>query len=175
LSDLAANNVAKSGRSAFTLVELCVSLALITLIATIAIPIFFGRAKITLDNAAELLASDIRSGQNQAAFLERPVRLHFISDGEGYWIDDAISAISDSVPLIANRRYSVNAVFEDVRVKSVTYAEGDQLSFGPRGIASTSTRITLSLGEETRVVTVAAPSGGLTIEGTTRDWTDNGY
>ena len=175
MSDLTAISTAKSGRSAFTLVELCVSLALITLIASIAIPTFFGRADVTLDNAAELLASDLRSGQNRAAFLERAVRIHFIDEGDGYWIDDAMSATSTTVPLIANRRYSENAVFEDVQIQSVTFEKGERLNFGVRGIASTSTRITLALGDETRVVTVEAPSGRLTIEGTTRGWTDDGY
>ena len=154
---------------------LCISLALITLLASIAIPSFFGRADVTLDNAAELLASDIRSGQNRAAFLKRQVSLHFYDAGDGYWIDDEVSIKNAEAPLIANRIYSENAVFEDVRISDVARTEAGPIQFGTNGTATNSARITLSLGEATRTLTISAPIGRLTIEGTTRAWVDDGY
>ena len=163
------------GLFGFTLVELSISLALIAVIATLAIPSFFGRSEITLENAAELLAMDIRSAQNRAAFLNRDVHIHFMEEGAGYWVDDAMNEESALVEHSTRRDYSENAVFEGVRVSGVILKEGTLLSFGSRGVASTTARITLSFDGESRVVTVQGVNGHLAIEGSTRGWVDSDY
>ena len=150
-------------------------MALITLVATVAIPAFFERSEITLENAAELLASDLRAAQNRAAFLNREVHVHFLDGGRGYWIDDAMNEHSTLITPSARRHYSENAVFEGVLVGNVVLGKGQLLSFLSRGLASTGARITLTFGGDSRVVTVEPITGQLAIEGTTRDWVDADY
>ena len=166
---------ATSGIFGFSLVALCVSLALIALVATLAIPAFFERSEITLENAAELLASDIRSAQNRAAFLNRDVHVHFMDGGQGYWVDDAMNEDSKLILPVTRRNYSENAVFQGVLVENVALNKGQLLSFGSRGVSSTGARITISFGEDTRVVTVKPINGRLAIEGSTRGWVDVDY
>jgi len=159
----------------FSLVALCVSLALIALVATLAIPAFFERSEITLENAAELLASDIRTAQNRAAFLNREVHVHFMDEGQGYWVDDAMNENSDLIQPSTLRNYSENAVFQGVIVENVALGTGELLSFGTRGVASAGARITLTFEGDTRVVTVKPVNGHLAIEGSTRGWVDADY
>ena len=159
----------------FTLVELCISVALIGVIATLAIPTFFGRSEITLERAAELFASDLRLAQNRAAFLNREVEVHFLREGAGYWIGDALNAESTTIEPSAWRDYSSNAVFEGVTISDVQLENGTLFSYKRQGVVSTAARITLNFDNDTRVITVAAINGRLTIEGTTSGWVDLGY
>ncbi len=162
-------------RTGFTLVELCISMALIAIIATLAIPSFFGRSEITLENAAELFASDLRSAQNRAAFLDREVEVHFMEDGVGYWIGDTINADSQSIEPSAWRNYSSNAVFQGVTITDFQLESGTRLSYGKRGMPTTAARITLSFKSDSRTITVAALNGKLAIEGSLTGWVDRGY
>src|SRR5690606_25726658 len=71
-------------RRGFTVLELAVALALITLVAVLAIPAFYGRPEVTLDRAALLLARDLRIAQNEAVRWSGDVHFDFLAEGQGY-------------------------------------------------------------------------------------------
>ena len=75
-------------RSGFTILELLIALAVIVVVATIAIPAWFGRVDVTLNNAIKLLAQDLRDAQDRAAYGRREVVVDFSDDGDGYVVQD---------------------------------------------------------------------------------------
>ena len=58
----------KSPKKGFTILELMIWLVLVSIVASFAIPAFFDRAEVTLDNACTLLLEDLRGTQNRAAY-----------------------------------------------------------------------------------------------------------
>jgi Tfp pilus assembly protein FimT len=162
-------------RGGFSLVGLALTLALVTIAAAIAIPAFFERSEVSLENAAVLLAKDLRSAQNRAAYLACEVRVNFREDGDGYWVEDLPTKSGRIGSRPVSRIYSDDAVFEGVQIESVELERGETLLYRPRGIASTAARITLSFRGDRRVVTVADDTGRLAIEGSIGDWVDRGF
>ena len=72
-------------RRGFTIPELMIAVVAIAVVAGIAIPMHFGRSEVTLENAAILLARDLRAAQNNAAYMGRTMTISF--DEEGAWMD----------------------------------------------------------------------------------------
>lgn len=166
---------ARRSRGGFSLTDLVVAMVLIAVIATLAVPAFFNRSEVTLENAAVLFARDLRAAQNRAAYLARDVRVGFLENGDGYWIDDT-KRDDGAVPVpYLTRSYSENAVFEGVTITDVALGDGADLVYTERGIARTGARITLSYDGDLRIVIVDAETGSLSILGTTSGYLDNGY
>ena len=59
-------------------------MAVISLVAGMAVPLYFERGEVTLENAAIQMAHDLRSAQNRAAFLGRSTSVEFLPEGAGY-------------------------------------------------------------------------------------------
>ena len=163
-----------SSRAGFSLTDLVVAMALIAVIATIAVPAFFNRSEVTLENAAILLARDLRTAQNRAAYIASDVYVGFDEGGDGYWISDAEDAPEGGTPYLI-RSYSENAVFEGVVISDVALGEGPYLVYGARGIARTGARITLRYQRDVRVVIVESETGRLLLAGSTSGFEDNGF
>ena len=167
---------APKGSRAFTLLELLIALAVIAVVACLAIPAFFERSEITLDNASRLLAEDLRAAQNRAAYYAEEVRMVFRADGDGYAVYGA-----DGEPLTSPsgngdfvRRYSRDGVFEGVRIQSVD-APKRTMRYDDRGRPTTGCQVIVSYGSDARRVEVDASSGLISVPGLARPWVDTGY
>lgn len=145
----------------FTIVELVGVLALVTLVSTVAIRAWFARSDVTLLNAAELLASDLRTMQTRATIRRSPVEVVFQSDGAGYHSRD-LGQGDDQRDL---RLYPIDAVFEDVRIGTIRIDRGGTLVFDAIGRPSSNAAITLVSGGHARTVLVDASTVRITVEG----------
>lgn len=167
----------RARRGGFTILELLVALALIVLVTSLAIPAYFGRSEVTLENASVQLARDLRSAQNRAAYLGKTTYVEFREDGDGYRVVDASGA--DGVPpseLHARaRRYSSDGVFEGVAIVAVEIDDGMRaLRYAASGQALCGGTIQLAFEGDVRVLHVEPVTGRMTLEGSTSDWFDDG-
>lgn len=146
-------------RGAFTILELCLTLLLVTIVATVSIWAWFSRAEITLVKAAQLLVEDLRLAQAQAAMMRQPVEVVFHADSGGYHI---VARESDGVlPTAANpRAYSVDAVFEGVEILT-RRMPANRLVFDERGRIGQDVSIMLVYRGESR--TVVAQADGMVV------------
>ncbi|MCY2959225.1 MAG: GspH/FimT family pseudopilin [Planctomycetota bacterium] len=155
---------ARSGAGGFTIVEFVGVLVLMTAVSTIAIRAWFGRSEVTLQNAAELLANDLRQMQTHATLRRSPLEVVFDADGCGYHARDLGRAGGvDSV-----RRYTIDAVFEDVRIRSVQVQRGEKLVFDAIGRPASDASITLVHRGVARTVLVDAQALFIAVENSHR-------
>jgi len=166
----------KGGCAAFSLLELVIALTLITIASAIAIPAFYSQPGITLDNAAILLARDLRYAQNSAVLIGEETHLVVDGDGDGYEVQRASGRpLCNPVgggPLI--RRYSGDAIFEGVRLPNVESDNGRTLRFSRRGFCLQRGQIELRYGDCVRILTVMQGSGRIAIDGLLTPWSDDG-
>ncbi|QDV09062.1 hypothetical protein Poly30_46190 [Planctomycetes bacterium Poly30] len=177
LGDRQAQGRSRTAKQAgFTIVELLIVLALLSLAASVGIPAYFGRPSVTLDNAAKLLAKDLREVQNRAALYEEILMIRFPEDGSGYVATDAAgdSLISPYGAGEFRRNYPGDAVFRGVRVKSVSAGGDRAISFSPEGRPSEPAEIVLEFRGEERAVLIRERSGLLSIDGLDEPWIDLG-
>ena len=108
-------------------------LAILSIVATLAIPAHFGRADVTLRNAAELLVRDVGIAQRLAVGSGKPVELHLASDG--YFVTSTLGEIlvhpRTGTPF--RRDYDRDAVFRGVRVFRIGSIEDRVLRLSPTG------------------------------------------
>lgn len=156
-----------SGRSgstqvrAFTILELLLVLAVVTFTAAISIWAYFSRPEVTLDNAANLLARDMRIAQNRALLLRHPVYLVFYKEGDGYRVVDDLNEttfVRQGFERI-ERRFSRDAIFEGVRILHDGLASNDCIAFPSDGSQMPSGRLMLSYGNETRTLEIEGGTG----------------
>lgn len=167
---------ADRSKRGFTLLELIVVLGLIALVAALAIPAYYSRPAVTLDNAAKLLARDLRAAQNRAASQSKTVEFRFLPEGDGY------EAVDASGRHLADpggggdfvRRYSRDAVFEGVRLACLDLDEDRSVRFDDRGFAERGGRFLLTYRGEERLVEVRQGSGFLNVIGLDETWHDSG-
>ncbi|MEM6674770.1 MAG: GspH/FimT family protein [Planctomycetota bacterium] len=165
-----------AARAGFTILELLVLLAILSIVASIGIPAYFARPEVTLDSAAKLLARDLREVQNRAALYEEPLQLRFLDDGAGY---EALDARGESLispygkgPFL--RCYDADAVFRGVEITTVRAGHGGRIRFDERGRPETSARVIVSFADESRTVFLRAGSGLIAIDGLEEPWVDLG-
>jgi len=150
------------------------SLALVALLAGVVIPTFFGRHEVTLDNAAILLARDLRSVQNRAAHLGQPATLRF--DAHGWCAYDVLGrpltrfASSERI----ERRLDADAVFEGVTLERIEFGPEAELRFDASGHPDRGGALEVVYRGERRRLSLVAADGRVTLEGLERDWTDTG-
>ncbi len=161
-------------RRGFTILELLIILALLTITASVGIPAYFARPAVTLDSAARLLAADLHEVQNRAALYQQPLSVRFSETGSGYTgvtaSGDPLRSPYDDGPFA--RTYDADAVFEGVRVREVRSAEGTRITFSPKGLAATTASIVLGFENETRTVRIKKGSGLVEIDGLDDEWFD---
>lgn len=151
-------------------------LVLLSMTASIGIPAYFARPSITLDNAAKLLAKDLREVQNRAARYEEQLEIRFAEDGSGYAATDRMGE-----PLISpygvgdfRRQYPIDAIFRGVKIKEV-HAGGDRaISFSAEGRPMESGKVVIEFRGKSRTVMIRARSGLLAIDGLDEPWIDMG-
>ena len=88
-----------------------------------------------MEQAAILLARDLRAVQNQAVIVGRNIELEFLPDGDGYKaideLGDEVILYYDGIPLA--RRYNADGVFQGVRY-GVFWESSDSVSKHVQGI-----------------------------------------
>jgi prepilin-type N-terminal cleavage/methylation domain-containing protein len=164
-------------KGGFTLLELLVVLVLLSTVAAVAIPAYFSRSDVTLENAAILLAKDLRAAQNRAAFRGEETVLEVFEDGDGYRVLDALghAVTNPRNDLPFERVYSVDAVFRGVTVSAANLPADRCLRFSARGEPSGPIEVVLRFGEDQRTITMSPPFGEIRILGSTSGWVDLGY
>jgi hypothetical protein len=160
------------GRGGLNLLGLTAILLAIAVAASVAIPAWFNQPSVTLDNAARLLAQDLRELQNRAAYNFQSLEMHFDAGGDGYACFD-----QDGEPLRApagkgayRRTYSRDAVFRGVRLSRVDAGAQGVVRFDPRGMLAEDARMELTYGGEVRVVHLERGAGLLRIDGLSEPW-----
>lgn len=164
-------------RRGFTIVELLVVLTFVSIVASVGIPAYFSRATITLDNAAKLLARDVREVQNRAALYKEPLRIDFAEEGTGYRANDTsgkalVSPYGDGD---FQRHYPLDAVFRGVTIESVTTVGPKAVVFDSRGHPQARVEVVIAFQGETRLVQIHAGSGLISIDGLDEQWLDLGH
>ncbi len=141
----------------FTLLELCLSLLVISLTATFSIWAYFSRSEVTLVKAAQLLVEDLRMAQMRAACNRTPVEVVFDRAAGSYHV----TGVEDPVlPGAASPRcYAVDAVFEGVHLSDDNLGRPAVIRFDARGKVERTLRITLSYRDDSRTVLVPAGEG----------------
>lgn len=142
----------------------------IAALSTIAIPLWFGQAKVTLTNAADLLVRDLEELRQRATYLFADVRVDFEEDGDGYTLKDAfgteLSAPVGPGPYL--RRYGRDAVFRGVSISRVEISSGERtLRVDSRGTFLDSATIELAFEDERVTVVVNAQEGVIQVGGET--------
>jgi prepilin-type N-terminal cleavage/methylation domain-containing protein len=164
-------------RSGFTILELLVTLLVVSVVAAVTIPAFFRQPVVTLENAAVLLARDFRAAQNRSAYLAVECRFQFTDDGQGYRVTgsdgDVVENPATALPF--TRRYSEDGVFDGVEVVAVECGGDRTLVYDILGRATESIRVTLAFEGDIRVIEVTEGKGDVAIVGSTSDWVDLGY
>jgi prepilin-type N-terminal cleavage/methylation domain-containing protein len=143
-------------RGGFTIVELLIALILVALTATASISAFFSRSEVTLDNAARLLAEDLRSAQSRATLLRCEVVFHFAPDGTGYesYDKDRRPRPQAKGPPGTRRNFERDAVFEGVRISDVQVGGADHVLFQPDGSVAEGGQVTIAYRGATRTVVI---------------------
>jgi type II secretory pathway pseudopilin PulG len=168
--------VPSQARAGFTLLHLALLLALLSVGAAVAIPRFFDRDIVTLENGAVLLARDLRAAQNRAAYSREPLFLRFFGDGDGYEViaksGNPIKDPRTGHPFV--RHYSSDGVFEGLRITSIEAGDDNTIVLSALGETSDRLIIELSFGGNTRTLRSARSTGLTVIDGTTSGFLDDG-
>lgn len=158
----------------FTLFELLIVLLLLSLCAATTVRWYFSHADVTLENAAILLARDVRAAQHRSIFLGEPSRFVFLSDGAGYTVMDASGAPTRNPQTdeLFLRVYSDDGVFVGVSVVEADAGGDRTLEIDGRGLALEDLSVTLAYHDERRTILLDKQSSEITIVGSTSGWVD---
>lgn len=150
------------------------SLSVVALLAGLTIPTFFARHAVTLDNAAILLARDLRTVQNRAAHLGQATSLRF--DLHGWRAFDAAGRplTRFSTGEAIERRLDADAVFEGVTVQSLEFGEDAELHFDAHGRLDRGGSLEVVYRGQRRQVRVREGDARVLIDGLERPWNDDG-
>lgn len=145
-------------------------------LAMVGIPMFFERGNVTLENGAVLLARDLRTAQNRAAYSREALFLCFYEDGDGYEVVTRTGKPIDDPrtgrPFV--RRYSIDGVFEGLRITELKAGQDDTIVLSAIGETSDILEVRLEFEGEVRLVYAERASGMVTIEGSTSGFVDDG-
>jgi prepilin-type N-terminal cleavage/methylation domain-containing protein len=161
-------------RRGFTALELLVVLLVLSLLAATTVRYYFSRSEVTLENAAILLARDIRAAQHRSIFLGERSHLLFLPDGAGYVVTDAKGALASNPqtgePFL--RSYPDDGVFHGVTVREALSGGDCTLEIDERGGVLEDLTVTLTYEGDDRTVVLARETGVVTIVGSTSGWID---
>lgn len=168
--------LAHAPRRGFTIVELTIVLVVLAILSSFTIPAWFDRPEITLDNAARLIARDMRDVQNRAALYQVTLLLRFDDEGGGYraTTEDGTVLVSPYGARPFTRRFDRDAVFRGVRVESWDLGGLDAIEFTAKGTARQGARLVISYRGEQRVLRMRPFSGLIEIDGLREPFVDGG-
>ncbi len=161
-------------RRGFTLFELLVVLVLLALLAATTIRYYFSRAEVTLENAAILLARDLRAAQHRSIFLGEPSHFVFDGDGHGYLVTDEQGQLARNpeTDQAFERHYTREGIFHGVEIVAVEAGGDRTLLIDSRGQPTEDLAVTLVYRGERRTVRYERSTGCIAIDGSTSGWAD---
>ena len=154
-----------AGRRGVSLLTILLTLAGVALVAGLAIPLWFARHEVTLDNAALIFVRDLRATQSRAAILGEPVWLELAENGWRAKLGDGQPVLRAGSEEALMRSLDADGVFEGVKLADIRFGEDHSVEFGPIGEWKESGSVELHFRGETRRVVVTAPRGDIQIEG----------
>jgi hypothetical protein len=150
---------APAGRQGITLFSILLSLCAVGLFALVAIPFYFGRHDVTLDNACKLLLRDLRSAQSRASLLKAEAVFAFEADGWLATSGDGETLTRHGSSELIERRLSKDAVFEGVWLENIDFGGGAELTFDERGHAREGGKLEIVFRGERRYVSLEKGTG----------------
>lgn len=161
-------------RRGFSIFELLLVLLVLSLLAATTIRYYFSRADVTLENAAILLARDLRAAQHRSVFLEELSLFTFNAAGDGYSVTDerGVPAKNPQTGQAFERLYPDDGVFHGVAIVAAVAGTDRTLVIDAHGMPDENLEVTLVYHEERRTVLMERGTGHITIGGSTSGWTD---
>lgn len=159
----------------FTVLQLLAVLLVLSLGAATTVRWYFSRAEVTLENAAILLARDLRAAQHRSIFLDQPGHFVFLPDGSGYTVTDPDGAVAHNLQTDEpfTRIYAEDGVFIGVRVLDALAGSDRTLAIDRRGVPLEDLTVTLEFGDSQRTIVMDRRSGKVTIIGSSSGWEDH--
>lgn len=161
-------------RAGVSLLTMLLALACMAIVAGFAIPAFFRMHGITLDNAARLLARDLRVAQNMSVSEGLPCTFQFLDEGRGWRVlgaDGNVLARPDQKGPF-ERDFTTDGVFEGVRLAHIDFGGKRSLHFDRAGRALPGGSLQIMFDGEVRVVRVVALSGRVILNGLAEEYFD---
>ena len=161
-----------ASRRGFTVLELLFTLVVLSVAAATAVRCYFAQANVTLENAAILLAYDLRAVQHRSTYTGETSHVHFPEEGDSYHVLDDTGTIvlnpQTSDPF--ERVYSKDGVFNGVKITKVDAGGDRTLDYDTHGWPTENLEVTLAYNGATRVVQFERGSAKLTVVGSTSGW-----
>lgn len=159
----------------FTILELVIALAVVSIVAAVAVPAYFERSEVTLENASILLAADLRAAQNRAAYMGEPCVFVFDPEQNAYEVLDEFGTLlrnpGTREPFV--RGYALDGVFQGVHIEEARFGDDAELTFDRRGMPEEDGFVVLSFRGDRRVLHLTSGTGALRIEGSSSGWHDD--
>jgi hypothetical protein len=153
-------------RRGISLLVILVALSLIAVLAVVAIPLYFSRAEVTLENACNVLKHDLRAAQTWSTLAKCDAR--YVFDEDGWRAVDAtgrpIVAIGETHPIA--RRFSQDAVFDGVRIVGIDCGTDRAIAIDRDGQLDETGEIEFEFGGERRRVMIEKGAGYIFVEST---------
>jgi hypothetical protein len=146
-------------RRGITLFSILLSLCAVGLFALVAIPIYFARHDVTLDNACKLLLRDLRAAQSRASLLKDEAVFAFDADGWRATTHDGERLTRHGTSDAIERRLSKDAVFDGVRVENIDFGGASELRFDERGQAQVGGQLEIVFRGQRRYVSIEKGTG----------------
>jgi Tfp pilus assembly protein FimT len=164
------------GRKGVSLLVILLTLAVMAIAAGLAIPAFYSQHGVTLDNAARLLARDLRVAQNLAGFEGQPCTFQFLPEGRGWRVVDEQGLVIERPDQKGRfeRDLTVDGVFEGVRLEHIDFSGAGEVHFDRAGRALPGGTLLVSFEGQSRVLRVVALSGRLILNGLAEEYYDTG-
>ena len=166
----------KYGRGGFTILERLVALMVLSGVAAFAIPAYFERSEITLENACVLLARDLRAAQNRSAYMGEPAVFVFDAEEHRYEVldefGDVIRNPTTMEPFV--RHYPFDGVFDGVEIVEAAFGDDTTLIFDKRGEAQEGGYVILSFRGDQRRLELSKGTGRINVLGSTSGFVDDG-
>jgi Tfp pilus assembly protein FimT len=166
------SNSPQAPRAGVSLLAVLVTLAAIALIAGLAIPAFFDRHGVTLNNACDLVARDLRVAQNWASYSQAEFRFVFDADGDGYKVVDAdgVTVARPDQKGAFSRRFSIDAVFDGVHLEQIGFGPERSVCFDRHGKARTGGSVEVTFRGQSHRLTLQQNTGRVTVDGLEPTW-----